>query len=486
MSRIDDELGQLRDLIDAGRLTDGRGLIGVEVEFHLIDVTGRPALRNDVVLAAVDGGPYDLQTELGRFNVELNLPPIALTDAPLATIGSSIDAARTLLSSAVPDTAALTIGTLPTLAFDDIGAGVISARGRYHELDANIMAARGGAIDVDIDGTDACGDRLRVTLHSVLLEAAATSLQIHLDLPADGFVPAWNVAQAVAALQVAISANSPLLLGRALWHETRIPLFEQLIDVRDPAERDPSSPTALPPRVWFGDRWIDHPADLFVENLDRFRRPLIDGDPPVGDGPALAALTSHNTTVWRWNRPVYAAIADRPTLRIENRVLSAPPSSVDATADIALFLGLVAGLRDDAERLTATMPFADAGTNFRAAARHGLGARLRWPGVTGDARACDLLADGLIEIASDGLDALGIAGSESGPALDVIAGRACEGRNGATWQLATLAHEERHHDRATALHRMLLRYRDLQAQGDPVHRWPVPSAPPVVPATSPT
>lgn len=484
MTRLDDELGRLRDVIDSGRLADGRGLVGVEVEFHLIDGTGRPASRNDAVLAATADGPYDLQAELGRFNVELNLPPVALTAAPLTTIGRDIDGARTLLSRAIPDTAAITIGTLPTLAHGDVGAGVISARGRYHELDANIMAARDGAIDVDIDGMDACGDRLQVTLHSVLLEAAATSLQIHLDLPADGFVRAWNVAQAVAALQVAVSANSPVLLGRALWHETRIPLFEQLIDIRSTSERDPTSGETLPPRVWFGDRWIVHPVDLFAENVARFRRPLVDCDAPDDDAAlALSALRLHNSTVWRWNRPVYAAGEGPPTLRIENRVLSAPPSSVDATADIALFLGLVAGLRDDAEGLTARLSFADAEANFRAAARHGLGARLRWPGMADGARACDLLADGLIEVASAGLDALGIAGSESGPALDVIAGRASEGQNGATWQLATLAHEEQRHDRATALHRMLLHYRDLQNEGEPVHRWPVPSADPIASAS---
>jgi hypothetical protein len=157
-------------------------------------------------------------------------------------------------------------------------------------------------------------------------------------------------------------------------------------------------------------------------------------------------------------------------------VLSAPPTSVDAAADLALFVGLVAGLRGDADDLTTRMPFAHAEANFRAAARHGLAATLRWPGVAGSPRAGDLLADGLIEVAADGLALLGVAGSESGPALDVIAGRVSEGCNGATWQLATLAHEEERHDRETALHRMLLRYRDLQAEGEPVHRWPVARA----------
>ena len=477
MARLDEELERLRGLVDAGRIADGAGLVGVELELHLIDDHARPAPHNDEVLAGLAGdGPY-LQSELARFNVEVNLPPVALTDGPLAAIRRAIDEARTGASSVVPGVDAVSIGTLPTLEVTDVTTAAISDRGRYHTLDERIMAARDGEIVLAIDGADAGGERLEVTLGSIVLEAAATSLQVHLDLPGDGLVAAWNVAQAVAALQVAAAANSPIVLGRALWHETRVPLFEQLIDTRSGPERDPASPDACPPRVWFGSRWIEHPADLFAENLAHFHAPLVDDgrdDAAATDELSLAALVMHNGTVWRWNRPVYAVIAGRPTLRIENRVLSAPPTAVDAAADVALFAGLVAGLRDDVEGLTSRMPFSDAARNFRSAARYGLCAPLRWPGVRGTTTASELLVDGLIELAADGLAKLGVPDAESGPALDIIAARASEGRNGATWQLAALAHEELHHDRRTALQRMLLRYRDLQAEGEPVHRWPWP------------
>lgn len=496
MARLEEELARLRDLIDNGALVDGEGLLGVELEFHLIDDHARPSWSNAELLRALADAPIDLQTELARFNVELNLPPVAL-DRPaddgthadgagaggaLSTIRRRIDDARRAASTAMPSTHAVSIGTLPTLGPDDVTPEAISDRDRYRELDASIMGARGGRIELAIDGRDAGGERLDITLDTILLEAAATSLQIHLDLPADGLADAWNVAQAIAAVQVAVAANSPVLLGRRLWHESRVPLFEQLIDVRRPEERDPDSPHALPPRVWFGRRWIEHPADLFAENLELFRAPLV-AEPDAaaevgteGGSDDLTALRLHNGTVWRWNRPVYAAHAHRPTLRIENRVLSAPPSAVDATADVALFVGLVAGLRDDVDALTAGLSFADADANFRTAARHGLSAELRWPGVRGTTTAGELLADRLIEVAAEGLAGLGMSDAEYGPALDVIAGRASEGRNGAAWQLATLEHEDEHHDRPTALARMLLRYRDLQEEGDPVHRWPWPGA----------
>jgi hypothetical protein len=475
MSRLDHELARLRSLVDAGGLADGAGLLGIELELHLIDEQGRPAPRNDVILAALADGPHDVQAELARFNLEVNLPPVPLDEAPLTALRVQMDAARRAIARADPPTTALSIGTLPTLALDDVRASAISGKDRYHELDASIMTARGDAIELAIDGTGAGGEQLATTLRSITVEAAATSLQVHLDLPADGFVAAWNTAQLVAAVQIAVGANAPLLLGRALWHESRIPLFEQVIDARSRARRDTTEGPCDPPRVWFGHRWIDHPLDLFSENVTHFPRLLDDPEPVEGDDDVtFSALRRHNGTVWRWNRPVYSAIGARPTLRVENRVLSAPPSSVDGCADVALFLGLVAGLRDDADALTAALPFATAERNFRDAARLGLGAELHWPGERSPMTAGRLLTSRLLDVAAAGLDRLGVPTAESGPALDVIAGRAASGHNGAAWQLAALAVADRAHARPEALRRVVRRYRDLQDEGEPVHRWPWP------------
>lgn len=48
------------------------------------------------------------------------------------------------------------------------------------------------------------------------------------------FSDVWNAAQAVAAVQVALGANSPFLFGRELWRESRPPLFQQATDTRPP------------------------------------------------------------------------------------------------------------------------------------------------------------------------------------------------------------------------------------------------------------
>lgn len=63
--------------------------------------------------------------------------------------------------------------------------------------------------------------------------------------------------------EVALAANSPFLLGRALWHETRTPLFLQATDIRPPELRN----QGVRPRVFFGERWISSVFELFEENV---------------------------------------------------------------------------------------------------------------------------------------------------------------------------------------------------------------------------
>src|SRR3954469_12002650 len=47
--------------------------IGLEIELNLTDDGGRPAMRNAQVLEAI--ADPDFVTELGQFNIEINIPP---------------------------------------------------------------------------------------------------------------------------------------------------------------------------------------------------------------------------------------------------------------------------------------------------------------------------------------------------------------------------------------------------------------------------
>jgi hypothetical protein len=87
-------------------------------------------------------------------------------------------------------------------------------------------------------------------------------------------------------------------------------------------------------------------------------------------------MSLRNGTIYRWNRPVYAAVDGRPHLRVENRVLPAGPSVADILANAAFYYGLVRVLAEEQNPVWTELPFATAAENLRQAARYGMGARL--------------------------------------------------------------------------------------------------------------
>jgi hypothetical protein len=301
-------------------------------------------------------------------------------------------------------------------------------------------------------------------------------VQFHVQTEPATFADCWNAAQAVAAVQVAVGANSPLLYGRRLWAETRVPLFEQAVDPRPPELRV----QGVRPRVWFGERWIDSVYDLFEENA-RYFPPLLpvcgDEDPlavlDAGGVPSLSEMTLHNGTVYRWNRPVYSVDEGGAHLRVENRVLPAGPTVADTVANGAFFFGLVRGLTGQDGRVWADLDFEAAHANFRRAARLGLDATLTWPGL-GEVPAVDLVLRTLLPIAAAGLDDWGVSPAERDTTLGIIEGRCTRRRNGASWQRDLLAaREDAGCDREQALHELTQRYHQYMHAGEPVHTWPV-------------
>ena len=60
-------------MLAEARFEPARGSFGLEIELNLTDDDGRPALANAAVLEAI--ADPDFQTELGQFNVEINIAP---------------------------------------------------------------------------------------------------------------------------------------------------------------------------------------------------------------------------------------------------------------------------------------------------------------------------------------------------------------------------------------------------------------------------
>ncbi|MFF1923226.1 glutamate-cysteine ligase family protein [Streptomyces sp. NPDC058221] len=465
-------------LLAERRFDRPRNLMGMEIELNLAGSDGMPKMLNGQVLERI--ASRDFQTELGMFNLEVNIVPHHLSGRVLDQLAEEL---RTGLGYAdrkagEVDAGIMMIGILPTVGSADMVRANISDVDRYALLNDQMVAARGEDFSLDIEGVE----RLVCASGSITPEAACTSVQLHLQVTPDRFSDVWNAAQAVAAVQVALGANSPFLFGRELWRESRPPLFQQATDTRPPELQN----QGVRPRTWFGERWIGSAYELFEENVRYFPPllPICDEEDPLrildeGGVPGLAELNLHNGTVYRWNRPVYGLSDGVPHLRVENRVLPAGPTVADVIANAALYYGLVRALAGEPRPVWTRMPFAAAAENFDTACRQGIEAELLWPrpGRSGGLTrvpAAKLVRDELLPLAAAGLDGWNIAPADRDHYLGIIEERCKRRTNGASWQVDTY-HRARETGlgRDAALAAMTRRYGELMQAGEPVHSWPV-------------
>jgi CBS domain-containing protein len=220
----------------------------------------------------------------------------------------------------------------------------------------------------------------------------------------------------------------------------------------------------------------DSILEIFRENAMRHhvimvRDPVDDSLAALREGriPELSALTLHNGTVWRWNRPCYGITDGKPHLRIENRALPAGPTIVDQVANVAFYYGLMEGMKTDAAGIPQRIDFEDARTNFFAAAQHGLAARFTWlDGIR--LRARKLIRKELLPIARAGLETLRVPTADIDYYLGIIDARADSGRTGARWLLDNLANV-REHDREAMCRAANEIVYQRQAEDLPVHQW---------------
>lgn len=464
------DLRALELVLDRGLIEHGVRRAGVEQEMFLIDAECRPLPLADKLLAQL--GDKRFTTELARFNLEANLPPLTLGGDFLrrmeAELNELLVKVRQGLVAAQGDV--LLTGILPTLSLSDLSLDNMTPEDRYRQMNRVISELRGGAFHIHIDGLEA----LEITHPSVMIEAANTSLQLHLQVGVDEFVNLYNLAQLISAPLLAAATNSPILLGHRLWHETRVALFERSVDERPEALINRGMPT----RVSFGEAWVrDSVLEIFRDNATRFHAIVTsppDPDPFAqiarGMTPNLSALSLHNGTVWRWNRPCYGVLDGRAHLRIENRILPAGPTILDEVANAALFYGLMQKLPHEYGDVSKRIAFTDAKTNLTLAAQHGIDARLQW--LDGrEAPAQKLLLEELIPKASEGLRQLHVPVADIDRYLGTVEARVRLRRTGSRWLLKALAGIQDKHTQEAALSAITAAMRAHQANGQPVHRW---------------
>ena len=464
-----DDIRALELMVERDMLERGVRRVGVEQEMYIVDAQGYPAAISDQVLEHLADERFT--TELARFNLEANLAACPIGGDFLREMEQGLGEVLALAASAAHRAGAgiVLTGILPTLKDEHVSRANLTPEVRYRCLNDTCMEARGDTFTLMIDGVD----RFESSHDCAVIEGANTSFQFHLQVAPAEAGPLYNLAQLITAPLLAVAANSPVLLNRRVWHETRVALFERVFEYRS----TPQLARSVPTRVGFGEAWVsDSVLEVFRENAMRHhvimvRDPLDDALQDLREGriPELSALSLHNGTVWRWNRPCYGITEGRPHLRIENRALPAGPTIIDEVANAALFYGLMQRHETAAAQIPQRMAFEDAKVNFLAAAQHGLDARFTWL----DGRrlgARELLRKTLIPDAREGLEALRVPVEDIERYLGIIEGRVSTGRTGARWLMDSLANA-REGERETVCRDAVKIMHTRQAGALPVHCW---------------
>lgn len=460
----------LERMLAEGKLESGVRRIGAEQEMFLVDEACRPRNMVREILPLLPSSGFT--TELAQFNLETNLSPLEFGGDCLRRMETELKErllqARTAAESL--GGGILLAGILPTLQKSHLALESMTQNPRYRRLNDAMTGLRGGEFHFLIKGID----ELETTHDNVMLESCTTSFQVHFQVGPQEFARLYNLAQAITAPVLAAAVNSPILLGRRLWHETRIALFQQSVDARSRTHQS----RGLRPRVSFGDGWIrESVMEIFREDVARFRVLLadrIDEDPEKvlsrGEMPQLSALRLHNGTVYRWNRACYGVHENVAHLRIENRVLPAGPTVIDEMANAAFFFGLMVALAEEYGDIREVMTFDVAKDNFTSAARSGLRAQFTWIGGR-EFTAQALILDHLLPLARQGLAHRGIDQGDIDRYLGVLEERVRSGRTGAQWMLDSLADMAGKGTSDQRLRALCHAARERQKQGDPVARW---------------
>ncbi|MEM7106072.1 MAG: CBS domain-containing protein [Bacteroidota bacterium] len=471
MQQLLTDIKAMERMLDDGLFETGIRRIGLEQELCFVNKNWRPAPRVMKILEAIDDPHFT--TELARFNMEINLDPELFTGSVLSTVQAKLDHFMAIAENAAQqfDAHAILCGIVPSINRRDVDIRNLTPLPRYKMLTDLIHELRGDSMEFRIEGAD----QLIVKEASALFEGSNTSFQVHYQVWPEEFASLYNWSEAITAPLMAVSTNSPIFLGRRLWRETRIALFEQSVDIRNQSEIRRSKM----PRVSFGNDWLQNSVlEIYRESVVR-HKPLLQStvheDPMAlldqGLTPKLYALNIHNGTLWSWNRACYGLTNGIPHLRIENRVLPAGPTRVDEIANAAFWLGMMHGMPEKYTNINDKMEFDEAKLNFLKAARQGLGAQFVWPGYDYKITAQELILRELLPIAQKGLEKAHIDPQDIDKYLTIIEQRAVSGNTGSQWILDSFNNLKKEGTREEALLATTAGLHKRQQEGSPVHNW---------------
>ncbi len=468
------DIEALEQMIANGLIEKGVTRIGAEQELCLVQDNLRPAMTGPKILPTLNEPNFT--SELAQWNLEINLDPqdagpncLKLMDDQLVRLLRMADEQAKHFNSRV-----LLTGILPTIRKSELDFRYMTPNPRYRVLDKILKELRGEDFSLYIEGVD----EVNLKHNSILFEACNTSFQIHLQIDPDEFADRYNWAQVLAGPVLAACVNSPILLGKELWSETRIALFRQSIEIRHAGNyiRDKQ------PRVAFGYDWLKSSAVEIFKNDVAFYNLIISSDFDVEDSldllsngkvPRLRAMNLHNGTLYKWNRACYGVGNGKPHLRIENRYIPAGPTPHDSMANAAFWIGLMLAMPDECRGAwDKHFYFQEVRSNFLKAAQHGLSNELRWFGKSLD--ASKLILDHLLPLAESGLQKIGIPSEGYEAYLNTIQQRATNKQTGSNWIIDSLRNLRSKNTVDESILMITKQMREKCLEDQPGHHWKIP------------
>lgn len=478
MQHVLQDVAALERMLDENLFETDKHRIGAEQEMHFAGKEWWAAPVAMEVLERLKDEPQFVH-ELALFNLEINLDPLPFEGECFRALENDLHANLKKVESAArrSNAHAVLVGVLPTIRRSDIDLKNVTPLPRYKIMMDKLSKLRNGKFDFRIEGVD----ELVTSFPHPMFESTTASFQVHYQLAPDDFAKLYNWTQAVTAPLIAAATNSPILLGRRLWRESRIALFQQSVDIR----RESQMLRQHPPRVCFGSEWVENSVlDIFKNDIARYRAILVSDRKEnalevldKGGVPKLYGLNVHNGTVYKWNRPCYGITDGKPHLRIECRVLPSGPTVVDEVANAAFWLGMMHGIPDEYANISKKMDFDHAKGNFLRAAKHGLGAEFFWGGSDKRIRAHELIINELLPIAREGLKRANVLPDDIDHYLGILEERVKTGKTGSQWLISSYEKLKKAAGQNEALMATTAGLSKRQQLGHPVHTWQLASLP---------
>ena len=393
---------------------------GAEIEFLLLDQHYQLLPKNQMIIDKVN--TPGIIAEAGASQLEINTRVLHRSGSFLSDLYEDISAKWNKCRVVAEEQGyhLALIGSMPNAATDVIRKDYTTKTPDYDLMSEFIRKYHGPRpLMINLKGGK---EHLALCPESLSLEGLICSFQLHLEISEEMGADAYNIVQQITAPVLALSSNAPYFLGKNVWTESRIGVFEQLYRFPSPWRQT----------VFFEQEAMnDSLFSLFKSNLHQFPflMPEVDLLEPQDH---MYHVRRQNSCIFRWNRPILDFNSQKkPFLRIEHRALSTGPTVVDMVANAAFFYGIV-HFYLQRPHLREKLPSASAcKNNFYQAAILGLDAHMHWKNR--HVPISDVLHE-LIPKTITGLGDMGIDSHDAKYYLHIIQRRVEKRQNGAIWQ----------------------------------------------------